>query len=32
MFQLRIYTLRSPDALQRYATIHQAPTPKRSPG
>lgn len=24
MFQLRIYTLRSPDALQRYATIHWA--------
>jgi hypothetical protein len=24
MFQLRIYTLRSPEALQRYATIHWA--------
>ncbi|MCV7226497.1 NIPSNAP family protein [Mycolicibacterium komossense] len=24
MFQLRIYTLRSPDALQRYATVHWA--------
>ena len=24
MFQLRIYTLRSPDALHRYATIHWA--------
>lgn len=22
MFQLRIYTLRSPEALQRYATVH----------
>ena len=24
MFQLRIYTLRSPEALQRYATVHWA--------
>lgn len=24
MFQLRIYTLRSPDALQQYATVHWA--------
>jgi len=24
MFQLRIYTLRSPDALERYATVHWA--------
>jgi hypothetical protein len=24
MFQLRIYTLRSPQALQRYATVHWA--------
>jgi hypothetical protein len=24
MFQLRIYTLQSPDALQRYATVHWA--------
>lgn len=24
MFQLRMYTLRSPEALQRYATIHWA--------
>jgi hypothetical protein len=24
MFQLRIYTLRTPDALQRYATVHWA--------
>ncbi|BBZ43828.1 NIPSNAP family protein [Mycobacterium parmense] len=24
MFQLRTYTLRSPDALQRYATVHWA--------
>lgn len=24
MFQLRIYTLRSPDALRRYATVHWA--------
>ena len=24
MFQLRIYTLRSPEALQQYATVHWA--------
>ena len=24
MFQLRIYTLRSPEALQQYATLHWA--------
>ncbi|HEY6576206.1 MAG TPA: NIPSNAP domain-containing protein, partial [Mycobacterium sp.] len=24
MLQLRIYTLRSPEALQRYATVHWA--------
>jgi hypothetical protein len=32
MFQLRVYTLRSPEALERYATVHWArhlPTFKR---
>ena len=24
MFQLRVYTLRSPEALQQYATVHWA--------
>jgi hypothetical protein len=35
MFQLRIYTLRTADALERYSTVHcpspMAPTQQRSP-
>src|SRR5215471_14595221 len=30
MFQLRIYTLRSPEALQQYATVHWARHPATS--